>query len=180
MGLTVSASASLYISLTNIGHRAATKIISQTCLNPFTHLPSHESINQSINPNTYPPILPHQITPQSKNMSLTNPTKSETHSLFTTLESHFPASTLGASKWYILALAAIVAGGHPELAADLYLHLIARPEYSSPESRQALVRKLREVLVKLVSVIGVPKCIDAVFSIAGVEREEDRDWSFSR
>jgi hypothetical protein len=26
----------------------------------------------------------------------------------------------------------------------------------------------------------VPKCIDAVFGIAGVEREEDRDYSFSR
>ena len=36
------------------------------------------------------------------------------------------------------------------------------------------------MLVKLVAIIGVPKCIDAVFSIAGVEREEDRDYSFSR
>jgi hypothetical protein len=35
-------------------------------------------------------------------------------------------------------------------------------------------------LVKLVAIIGVPKCIDAVFAIAGVEREEDRDYSFSR
>lgn len=42
------------------------------------------------------------------------------------------------------------------------------------------MRRLREVLVKLVSVVGVPKPIDAVFSIAGVEREEDKDFSFSR
>jgi hypothetical protein len=113
-------------------------------------------------------------------MSLTTPTKADLLALLSTLESHFPSSTLGTEKWFILALACLVAGGHPDLSADLYLHLIARPEYHSPENRQALVRKLREVLVKLVAVIGVPKCIDAVFSIAGVEREQDRDWSFSR
>lgn len=113
-------------------------------------------------------------------MSLTNPTKEETLALFTSIEQHFPTSTLGSDKWYILTLAALVGGGHPEIAADLYLHLISRPEFTAPESRKALVRRLREVLVKLVSVIGVPKAIDAVFSIAGVEREEDRDYSFSR
>ena len=113
-------------------------------------------------------------------MSLTNPTKEETLSLFAAIESHFPSQSLGTDKWYILALAAIVGGGHPDLAADLYLHLISRPEHSTPEARKALVRRLREVLVKLVSVVGVPKPIDAVFSIAGVEREEDRDYSFSR
>ena len=113
-------------------------------------------------------------------MSLTNPTKEETLALFASIEQHFPAKTLGNDKWFILALAAIVGGGHPELAADLYLHLISRPEYTTPDSRKALVRRLREVLVKLVSVVGVPKPIDAVFSIAGVEREEDKDYSFSR
>jgi len=118
--------------------------------------------------------------PKKKNMSLTNPSKADLHALLTTLESHFPSSTLGSEKWFILALASLVAGGHPDLSADLYLHLIARPEYQTPKDRQALVRRLREVLVKLVAIVGVPKCIDAVFSIAGVEREEDRDYSFSR
>jgi hypothetical protein len=113
-------------------------------------------------------------------MSLTNPTKEETLSLFASLEEHFPSKTLGNDKWYILAIAAVVGGGHPELAGDLYLHLISRPEFSSPEARKTLVRRLREALVKLVSVIGVPKAIDAIFSIAGVEREEDKDYSFSR
>lgn len=113
-------------------------------------------------------------------MSLTNPSKDETLALFASIEQQFPAKTLGDDKWYILALAAIVGGGHPELAADLYLHLISRPEYTTSDARKALVRRLREVLVKLVSVVGVPKPIDAVFSIAGVEREEDKDYSFSR
>ena len=42
------------------------------------------------------------------------------------------------------------------------------------------MRKLREALVKLVSVVGVPKPLEAVFSIADIEREEDKDYSFSR
>lgn len=113
-------------------------------------------------------------------MSLTNPTKEETLALFNSIEEHFPSKTLGDDKWFILTIAAIVGGGHPDLAADLYTQLISRPEYSTPDARKALVRRLREALVKLVSVIGVPKAIDAIFSIAGVEREEDKDYSFSR
>lgn len=124
--------------------------------------------------------LPITSLPLPKTMSLTNPSKEETLALFASVEQHFPAKTLGDDKWYILALAAIVGGGHPELAADLYLHLISRPEYTTSDARKALVRRLREVLVKLVSVVGVPKPIDAVLSIAGVEREEDKDYSFSR
>lgn len=34
--------------------------------------------------------------------------------------------------------------------------------------------------MKLVSVVGVPKPLEAIFQIAGVEREEDRDYSFLR
>lgn len=113
-------------------------------------------------------------------MSLITPTKTELLTLLRTLETSFPSPTLGPSKWYILALSSLVAGGHPDLAADLYLHLIARPEFSTSESRQALVRRLRETLVKLVAIVGVPKCIDAVFAIAGVEQEGDREWGFSR
>lgn len=77
-------------------------------------------------------------------------------------------------------IAAISAGGHPGLAKDLYLYLISRPEYQTPEQRQALMRRLREALVKLVSVVGVPKPLEAIFCMAEVEREEDKDYSFSR
>ena len=62
----------------------------------------------------------------------------------------------------------------------LYRYLISKPEYTTPEQRQALIRRLREALVKLVSIIGVPKPLEAVFSIADIERDEDKDHSFSR
>lgn len=113
-------------------------------------------------------------------MSLTDPTPEEALQLFQSIESSFPSKTLGDDKWYILALASITAGGHSEFAVNLYQYLISKPEYSTPEQRQALMRRMREALMKLVSVVGVPKPLEAIFQIAGVEREEDRDYSFLR
>ncbi|KAK6433987.1 hypothetical protein LTR95_009827 [Oleoguttula sp. CCFEE 5521] len=100
--------------------------------------------------------------------------------VFRSIEDHFPSGSLGNDKWYILALAAVTSGGQPEFAANLYGHLISRPDLTSTSARQALIRRLREALVKLVSVVGVPKPLEAVFCIAEVENEEDKDYSFSR
>ncbi|PPJ61210.1 hypothetical protein CBER1_10285 [Cercospora berteroae] len=100
--------------------------------------------------------------------------------LFQTIESSFPSTTLGQDKWYIVVLACLVSGNHPEQAADLYKFLISRPEFSTPDQRKALVRRLRECLIKLVIIVGVIKPIEAIFCIANVERPEDRDYSFSR
>lgn len=77
-------------------------------------------------------------------------------------------------------LATLVGGGMPELAADLYSYLIRKPELSTPEPRQALMRRLREALVKCVPIVGVCKPLEAVFSIDKIQRPEDKDYSFSR
>lgn len=58
--------------------------------------------------------------------------------------------------------------------------MISKPQYQTPEQRQALMRRLREALVKLVAVVGVPKPLEAVFSMGEVEQEQDKDYSFSR
>ncbi|KAF2277294.1 uncharacterized protein EI97DRAFT_432177 [Westerdykella ornata] len=100
--------------------------------------------------------------------------------LFQTIESQFSKTYLGQERWYLLVLAALVGGTEPELADQLYLHLISQPAYQTSSSRQALVRRLREALVKLISIIGVCKPIEAILAIAKVERPEDRDYSFSR
>lgn len=113
-------------------------------------------------------------------MSLTNPSEQEVLALFESIEQHFPSQSLGKDKWQILAIAAVSAGGHPECSADLYSQLISRPEYSTSEARQALVRRLREALIKLVSVVGVPKPLEAIFAIGAIEKDEDKDYSFSR
>ena len=42
------------------------------------------------------------------------------------------------------------------------------------------MRRLREALVKLVSIIGVCKPLEAVFGIQELVAEEDREGSFTR
>lgn len=110
-----------------------------------------------------------------------DPTPDEAKALFDLISSKFPTSTLGPEKWYILVLACLVSGGQPQLAALLYSHLIAQPEYQTAEERQRLMRRLRETLFKLVIIVGVCKPLEAVLEIESVlEKQGDRDWSFSR
>ncbi|KAL2075076.1 hypothetical protein VTL71DRAFT_18 [Oculimacula yallundae] len=107
------------------------------------------------------------------------PTEEEAFTLFEAVDTKFPHNTLGEDAWYLVVLSAIV-GAEPEHAVYLYKYLINKPQYSTSESRQTLVRRLREVLVKDVSILGVCKPLEALFSIAKIERPEDKDYSFSR
>lgn len=101
-------------------------------------------------------------------------------SLFQSIEESFSSTSLGPDKWYLLTLAALVGGTEPLLADQLYLHIISKPNYRQPSERQVLVRRLREALVKLVSIVGVCKPIEGILAISKVEREEDRDYTFTR
>lgn len=99
--------------------------------------------------------------------------------LFSKISARFPSETLGEDRWYIPTLSAM-AYVEPEHAAYLYKYLISQPSYATPSARQGLVKRLREVLLEMTSLIGVVKTLEGVFSIAAVEKEEDRDYSFSR
>ncbi|KAF2645847.1 hypothetical protein P280DRAFT_465591 [Massarina eburnea CBS 473.64] len=109
-----------------------------------------------------------------------HPIRPELLTLFQSLEQTFSTTALGSNRWYLLALAALSGGTEPLLADQLYLYLISKPDYQQPPERQALVRRLRETLVKLISIIGVCKPIESIVAISKVEREEDRDDSFTR
>jgi hypothetical protein len=76
-------------------------------------------------------------------------------------------------------LSALV-GADPEHVGTLYTYLINKPEFKTSDSRKALVRSLREALVKNISIQGVCKPIEGVIAIVKVERTEDQDFSFSR
>ncbi|TVY75992.1 hypothetical protein LSUE1_G004270 [Lachnellula suecica] len=111
--------------------------------------------------------------------TIQEPTTEEAVALFKAIEEKFPKQTLGEDKWYLPVLSALV-GAEPEHVGTLYTYLISKPEFKTPESRQALVRRMREALVKNVSILGVCKPITALFSIVKVERPEDKDYTFSR
>jgi hypothetical protein len=99
--------------------------------------------------------------------------------LFTTIEHRFSQSeNLDApNRWYLLATAALVGSHDPELTADLYVHLLTKPSFSTPPQRQALIRRIREALVKSVPIAGVCKPLEAIMAINKHEQEEDKDKS---
>ena len=66
------------------------------------------------------------------------------------------------------------------MSASLYSRIIEGPRYATPEARKALIRRLREALFKSVAIVGVPRVLEAIFSIDAVQRPEDKDYSFSR
>ena len=104
----------------------------------------------------------------------------EVSELFKSIEESFATTALGERRCFLLTLAALVGGTEPLLADQLYLHLISKPSFQTSSSRQELVRTLREALVKLVSIIGVCKPLEAILAIAKVERPQDRDYTFTR
>ncbi|KAF4626504.1 hypothetical protein G7Y89_g11656 [Cudoniella acicularis] len=68
----------------------------------------------------------------------------------------------------------------PHHVGTLYTYLISKPEFATSDSRKALIRRIREALVKNISIQGVVKPISALFSIVEIEKPEDKDYSFSR
>ena len=100
--------------------------------------------------------------------------------LFKKVEADVSATEIGAERWYVVAVSCIVAGPDPEAAAQLYLYLCAQPQYSTPDARKALVRRLREALIKAISIVGVCKPIEAILAINAIERPEDKDYSSTR
>jgi len=108
-----------------------------------------------------------------------DPTPEEAIALFEALEAKFPSKTLGDEKWYLVATSAL-AGCEPDFIPRLYTYLISKPAYTTPASRQTLMRRLREALVKDISILGVCRPMQAIFGIAKIERDEDKDYSFSR
>ncbi|KAF2824722.1 hypothetical protein CC86DRAFT_296133 [Ophiobolus disseminans] len=109
-----------------------------------------------------------------------DPTEDEALALFRAIEEKFPSESLGKDTWYVLTYAAMVGGGQPSFAPLLYKELIKRPEYTTSEQRQGLMRRIRETLFKLIVIVGVCKPLEAIFDIDAITRPEDKDYTFSR
>lgn len=104
----------------------------------------------------------------------------ELSQLFQKIESSFKNTQLGDQRWYILVIACLSTSPDPEAAAALYQYLIKQDAYQTSESRQALIRRIREALLKSVILVGVCKPLEAILAISKIERPEDRDYSVTR
>ncbi|KAH7462836.1 hypothetical protein FOMA001_g18298 [Fusarium oxysporum f. sp. matthiolae] len=100
--------------------------------------------------------------------------------LFESIEFKFSNSGLGSNRWYLLCAAALAGSNDPQLCDQLYLYLIAKPEFSQSCQRQELIRRVREALVKCVSIVGVCKPLEAIIAINKQEKQEDKDHSTTR
>lgn len=105
---------------------------------------------------------------------------SSSYQLFENIEKAFQGTQLSDDRWYIMTIATLVGSPEPGLAQQLYLYLINKPQFQSPSARQALIRRLREALVKAVCSVGVVKPLEAVMAINQVEKEADKDHSSTR
>lgn len=103
-----------------------------------------------------------------------------TFDLFRKIDQDFQQAQAISDRWYIVTIAALTGGTDPLLCKDLYLYLISKPEFSTPDQRKQLVRRLRESLVKCVSIVGVCKPLEAIMAINECERDEDKDLSTTR
>ncbi|CAK7229579.1 hypothetical protein SBRCBS47491_007295 [Sporothrix bragantina] len=101
--------------------------------------------------------------------------------LFRRTEAALKPTILGPDdRWYIVVISCMVAGPDPEAASHLYAYLVSQPQYKTSDSRKALVRRLREALVKAVSIVGVCKPLEAILAISAIEQPEDKDYSETR
>ncbi|KAI1127086.1 hypothetical protein F5Y10DRAFT_201551 [Nemania abortiva] len=99
--------------------------------------------------------------------------------LFRDSEAKFP-HRFRKHGWYLTVIASLIGSGQQKLAGRLYEYLVSQPWYQTPTERQALVRRMREAMVKCIILNGIPAVIEAVASISEVESPEDQDHSCSR
>ncbi|RGP70936.1 DNA polymerase alpha subunit b [Fusarium sporotrichioides] len=104
----------------------------------------------------------------------------ELSQLFQKVESRFKITQLGDQRWYLLVIACLSTSPDPEAAAALYLYLTKQDAYQTSESRQTLIQRIREALLKSVILVGVCKPLEAILAISKVEKPEDRDYSTTR
>jgi hypothetical protein len=144
----------------------------------FSRLPIRAN-NLHLKPKIVSILLPYQPS-RKMSSSTTAEIQPRYRQLFTELENRFKTTSLGNDKWYILAISTLAASPDPERADQLYLHLTQQADYATSTARQALIRRLREALVKSVPIVGVCKPIEAILAISEVERDEDKDFTFTR
>ncbi|KAH0537200.1 L-galactonate dehydratase [Glutinoglossum americanum] len=99
--------------------------------------------------------------------------------LFDDLQVNFPPS-LRDQGWYLTTASSLIATGRPDSIATLYLYLIALPQFSTPDQRKWLSHRLRVVLMKGWTLVGIPVVLGALAALARVEKEEDTEAGLER
>ncbi|PIG88138.1 hypothetical protein AARAC_001563 [Aspergillus arachidicola] len=105
-----------------------------------------------------------------------SPIQSTVTELFHSIETSFQSTSLGPDSWYLLTIACLSGSPDPELAKELYLYVIQKEENSTSAARHVFVRRIREALVKCVSIVGCCKPIEAIIAISQANHERGMRW----
>ncbi|KAJ5220241.1 hypothetical protein N7468_009445 [Penicillium chermesinum] len=98
---------------------------------------------------------------------------SQLPAIFEEIKKEFPSS-VSEHGWYTMTLSSLITVSNPANITHLYNFLISQPEWSTHEQRRVLSRRLREQLMKQWVVIGIPRVITAVLSLAAAEAPRGR------
>jgi len=113
---------------------------------------------------------------------MTDQTVESLHALFRASRDATPKN-FPESSWYLIVAATLIAADGGRFVADLYKYLIAELEVSgnsTQESRKRVSRKLRDVIVKSWTLVGMPRSSDALYALLPAESPEDAASEWSR
>ncbi|KAL8794787.1 MAG: hypothetical protein Q9195_002741 [Heterodermia aff. obscurata] len=98
--------------------------------------------------------------------------------VFTAVQEKTPES-LGPSAWYIATAAALVSLGKPEEIGALFVHLTSSMPSEHKSSKEHVSKRLRDVLMKEWTLVGIPLVVAAVASLAQAEEGLELDGRLS-
>ncbi|KAG7007737.1 hypothetical protein G7Y79_00008g023750 [Physcia stellaris] len=99
--------------------------------------------------------------------------------VFDTVQSKTPKS-LGSNAWYLATAAALVSLGKPEEIGELSLHLTKNSSSEHKDTKELISKRLRDVLMKEWTLVGIPLVITALSSLAKAEEGQNLEGGLSK
>ncbi|KAK5449794.1 hypothetical protein LTS15_008366 [Exophiala xenobiotica] len=82
-------------------------------------------------------------------------------------------------SWYIIVATSLAAAGKGDMFGDLYRYALERAEFDESYRRNLSIR-LREVIIKSWTLIGMPRAIAASYSLQGADQKDDEAGNIRR
>jgi hypothetical protein len=103
--------------------------------------------------------------------SPSEPMKQEWDDLIQDVKSQL-LSEMGTESWYLLIATVLTVGPRPHLLASFWTHIISQdPVFSSSEAQTRLSERLRDLLLKQMTLVGAPQLLSAMIPLAKVQAE---------
>ncbi|KAL2401946.1 hypothetical protein ABEF92_003080 [Exophiala dermatitidis] len=100
----------------------------------------------------------------------TAPTREQWDQLCQDVKAALVKPEMGEESWYLIIATVLTTSPRPHLLADFWTYLTTtQPEFSSTEAQTRLSERLRDVLLKQLTLIGAPQMLSALIPWAKVQ-----------